>query len=111
MNIASIDAGLGNDTVTGSIGNDVIIGGAGSDILIGGNGNDTYRFGVGSGADLIQENDLTIGNTDVFAIAAGIDSSQIWFRHIGNNLEMSFIGTSDKATIKDWYLGQAYHIE
>jgi hypothetical protein len=60
---------------------------------------------------LIQENDSTLGNTDVLAIAAGIDSSQIWFRHIGNNLEMSVIGSSDKTTVKDWYLGTANHVE
>jgi len=111
VNIASIEGGAGNDKLIGSYSSDTLDGGAGNDTLIGGKGNDTYRFGAGSGADLIQENDSTVGNTDVLAIAAGIDSSQLWFRHLGNDLEMSVIGTADKATVKDWYLGTANHVE
>jgi len=42
LNIASIDGGVGNDTLTGSAGNDTIIGGAGSDVLVGGAGDDTF---------------------------------------------------------------------
>ncbi len=37
-----IDAGAGNDRVTGGIGNDAIIAGAGRDTLAGGKGNDTF---------------------------------------------------------------------
>ncbi|WP_459874215.1 calcium-binding protein, partial [Endothiovibrio diazotrophicus] len=40
VNIARIDAGGGNDTVTGSAGGDVIVGGSGSDTLAGGAGDD-----------------------------------------------------------------------
>ena len=36
---------------------------------------------------------------------------QLWFRHVGNNLEVSIIGTSDKATLTNWYLGSQYHVE
>jgi Ca2+-binding RTX toxin-like protein len=111
VNIASIEGGAGNDKLIGSYSSDTLDGGAGNDTLIGGKGNDTYRFGTGSGADLIQEIDSTVGNTDVLAIATGIDSSQLWFRHIGNDLEMSLIGTGNKTTIKDWYLSTANHIE
>ncbi|MBP6280201.1 MAG: hypothetical protein KA388_10610, partial [Rhodocyclaceae bacterium] len=42
---------------------------------------------------------------------AGITSDQIWLRHVGNNLEVSVIGTGDKLVIKDWYLGDSYHVE
>jgi len=111
LNISSIVGGAGNDKLIGSYSSDTLDGGAGNDILIGGNGNDTYRFGASSGTDLIQENDSTVGNTDVLAIATGIDNSQLWFRHIGNDLEMSVIGTSDKTTVKDWYLSTANHVE
>jgi len=111
LNISSIGGGAGNDKLIGSYSSDTLDGGAGNDILIGGNGNDIYRFGASSGTDLIQENDSTVGNTDVLAIATGIDNSQLWFRHIGNDLEMSVIGTSDKTTVKDWYLSTANHVE
>ena len=30
---------------------------------------------------------------------------------IGNDLEVAIIGTSDKATVQNWYSGQAFHIE
>ncbi len=43
-NIAAIDGGAGNDTITGSAGDDTIIGGAGADVLAGGGGNDRFVF-------------------------------------------------------------------
>jgi|GEM_PF-914767 len=64
VNIALIDAGAGNDVVTGSAGNDTIVGGTGYDTLAGGLGNDTFlidgadaaydRFDGGDGYDTIQ---------------------------------------------------------
>ncbi len=41
---ASVDAGAGNDTITGGIGNDTIAAGAGKDKLTGGKGNDTFKI-------------------------------------------------------------------
>ena len=35
----------------------------------------------------------------------GIFANQIWLRKVSNNLEVSIIGTSDKMTISNWYLG------
>ncbi len=86
-------------------------GAAGADTLIGGAGNDTYLLGRGHGAESIQENDGTAGNTDILSFLAGISKEQIWFRKSGHDLEVSIIGTSDKATLKSWYLGNAYHVE
>src|SRR5207249_4334184 len=86
-------------------------GGAGADTLAGGTGNDTYVVGRGYGAELVQENDATVGNTDVMSFLAGVADDQIWFRQVGNDLEVSIIGTSDKATVQSWYLGSAYHVE
>jgi Ca2+-binding RTX toxin-like protein len=39
---ASVDAGAGNDKITGGIGNDTLIAGEGKDALTGGKGNDTF---------------------------------------------------------------------
>src|SRR6185436_10403894 len=55
----------GINVLTGSSGNDTLEGAAGADTLVGGTGNDTYVMGRGYGAELIQENDATLGNTDV----------------------------------------------
>jgi len=41
----------------------------------------------------------------------GIGADQLWLRQVGNDLEVSIIGTSDKITIEDWYSDSVYHIE
>ena len=101
----------GNNTLAGNAGNDTLDGKAGSDILIGGTGSDTYLFGAGYGSDTIRENDATSGNADVAQFLSGIGADQIWLRHVGNNLEASIIGTTDKLTLENWYLGSSYHVE
>ena len=55
--------------------------------------------------------DAAAGNTDAAEFMAGITTDQLWFRHVGNNLEVSIIGTTDKLTVQNWYLGSAYHVE
>ncbi len=97
-----LSAGAGNDTLDGK---------AGTDTLIGGAGDDTYRFGLGNGADTVQENDATAGNLDMVEFLAGVGAEQIWLRQAGNNLELSVIGTTDKLTVQNWYLGSEYRVE
>ena len=99
------------NTLTGNAADNILDGGLGSDALIGGLGNDCYIFGRGCGSDTVQENDATLGNTDVTLFSAGVSTNQIWMRHVGNDLEVSIIGTSDKLTFDDWYLGSQYHAE
>ena len=99
------------NTLNGGAGNDMLDGGTGADILIGGTGNDTYVFGRGYGADTVQENDITAGNTDVAQFTGGIAYDQLWLRHVGNNLEFSIIGTADTLTIQNWYNGGNYQVE
>jgi Ca2+-binding RTX toxin-like protein len=110
--VGNVLSGLGgNDSLSGGIGDDTLDGGAGNDRLTGGQGNDTYRLGLGSGADIVVENDVAVGNIDVAEFLAGIGADQIWLRHVGNSLEASIIGTTDKLTIQNWYLGDQYHVE
>jgi Ca2+-binding RTX toxin-like protein len=101
----------GANTLTGNAGNDTLDGKAGADSLAGGTGNDTYKLGRGYGADTITENDTTAGNTDVARFEAGITKDQLWFVKTGNHLDVSIIGTSDKLTLTNWYLGSQYHVE
>ena len=35
----------------------------------------------------------------------------MWFTKTGNNLDVAIIGTSDKFSISNWYLGSWYHVE
>ncbi|MGX2040613.1 calcium-binding protein [Methylocaldum sp. MU1018] len=102
--------GEGNDYLYGDAGDDVLEGGAGTDYLSGGVGSDTYRFGRGDGQDTISDYESS-ANADQLLFGADIAVDQLWFRHVGSNLEVSVIGTNDKATISNWYSGTAYHIE
>ncbi|MGY6276994.1 calcium-binding protein, partial [Methylomonas sp. MgM2] len=111
LNIAAIDGGAGNDTLTGSAAGDVLIGGSGSDTLAGGAGNDTYLIGRGYGTDTVVENDAASGNTDVARFLSGITADQLWFIHAGNHLEVGIIGTDDRLIVKDWYDGADKHVE
>ena len=97
--------------MTGNTAANVLAGGAGNDILVGGLGGDTYLMGRGQGADRIQENDATVGNTDVLQFGTDVAADQLWFRQQGNDLEVSIIGTADKAVVENWYLGSSYHLE
>ena len=109
--------GTGNDRLYGGSGNDLLIGGTGNDVLYGGTvstdgaGNDTYQFSVGDGSDTIFDYDTTAGNSDLLRFMAGIADDQLWFTHVGNNLEVSVIGTTDKITLNNWYLGSQYQVE
>lgn len=79
--------------------------------LNGGTGNDTYVLGRGYGADTVQEDDAYSSNGDVLRFLADIATDQIWLRRVSNNLEVSIIGTADKATITNWYAGNQYKVE
>jgi Ca2+-binding RTX toxin-like protein len=102
----------GNDSLYGEADNDTLEGQAGNDSLYGGAGSDTYKFLRGGGMDIIQEDyDATPGNTDLLQFLFDINANQLWFRQAGNNLEVSVIGTADKVTMNNWYLGSGYHVE
>lgn len=92
-------------------GDDTLRGMAGSDTLIGGAGNDTYLLGRGDGAETVQENDSTSGNTDILRFLEDVSVEQVWFRRVSNNLEVSIIGTGDRASITNWYSGNQYRLE
>lgn len=102
--------GSASVNATGNTLNNTISGNAGNNVLTGGAGNDTYLSGTGSGSDTIVESDGTTG-TDVLKFLSGVSTDQLWFRQSGANLEVSIIGTNDKATVQNWYSGAAYHVE
>lgn len=103
--------GDGSDTLQGGDGDDLLSGGVGTDSLNGGTGDDTYLFGRGDGADTISDYDTTAGNTDSLMFGSEIAPEQLWLSRSGNDLQMSVIGTEDRATISNWYNGAAYQVE
>ncbi|MDZ4324197.1 MAG: hypothetical protein U1A73_04130, partial [Pseudomonas sp.] len=74
-----VNAGMGNDTITGGAGNDFLVGGAGDDFITGGLGNDSFIGG--GGADTISGedgNDVMIYNiatdgADAVTLGSGLD--------------------------------------
>ncbi|GAA6120596.1 hypothetical protein Acidovoranil_26990 [Acidovorax sp. FG27] len=102
--------GEGNDYLYGDAGDDTLEGGAGNDYLSGGEGNDTYLFGRGDGQDIVFDHDPST-NTDALQFGAEVTTEQLWFRRVGNSLEVSIIGTADASTISNWYEDSAYQVE
>lgn len=103
--------GAGDDWLYGGNGNDTLDGGAGNDRLDGGAGNDTYLFQRGGGQDIISDRDWKTGNLDVIRFAAGIAASDIKASRQGDSLELAIIGSTDKLTVKDWFLSSDYQVE
>lgn len=97
--------------LTGNDGANVINGAAGNDTLTGGKGGDTYFMETGTGQDTIVENDSTSSVIDLLQWGSNVRNDQIWLRKAGNNLEVSVIGTNDKAIVKDWYVGSSRRVE
>jgi hypothetical protein len=109
--VVSTDTLINIENVIGTAMNDVLMGSDAANVLAGGVGSDIYQMSRGGGADTIQENDATAGNTDMLQFMSGINAGQLWFKHSGNDLEVSIIGTADRATVQNWYLGNQYHVE
>ena len=52
-----------------------------------------------------------MGSDSIDFLGADITSDQLWFSHVGNNLEINILGTADKSIVQDWYLGASHQIE
>jgi Ca2+-binding RTX toxin-like protein len=100
-----------NNLIMGNSGANVLMGGAGNDTLTGGLGNDTYGLSLGSAQDVINDIDSTANNNDKLSLGAGVAKEQVWLTRVGQNLDISIIGTTDKVTISNWYAGSANRVE
>lgn len=100
-----------DNILQGEAGNDRLNGKEGNDTLIGGSGSDTYIFGRNFGTDKLIENDAAPGRVDIVRFLPGISADQIWFQRVGDDLQASIIGTTDRVVIDDWYVGTANRIE
>jgi len=76
--------------------------------VIGDAGSDTYRFGRGSGTDILIDSE---GTNDTVAFATDINPLDIILRQSGNDLRFSLYGTTDSLTIQNWYGGTANQTE
>ncbi|GKT21586.1 putative Ig domain-containing protein [Acidovorax sp. SUPP3334] len=88
-----LDGGAGDDQLyAGATGAAVLIGGAGRDFLYGHESDTTYRFGVGSGQDYIEDS----GGIDTIELGAGIDPADVVMRSNGLALRSGeFLGITN----------------
>ena len=93
----------GNDTLYGNAGEDTLDGGAGNDILEGDAGNDTYRFGMGSGMDMIKDYAGDYASTlDTLEFGAGIGPGDLKIFAEGLDLRIELPGGEDSILIENW---------
>ena len=100
----------GDDTLIGTFSNDELDGQGGNDILRGGDGSDIYYFGLGYGSDRIEETitDANLSDFDQIVFASGINTTDLIYTRVGDNLIIDIAGTSDQITIAgqfDNYIG------
>ena len=118
----------GNNTLSGDEGNDTLTierydrsgqrygtntlsGGAGDDRLEGYTGADTYQFNRGDGHDVINDYGYSYGMTDSLQLGEGIESNNLWFSRVGDNLVIDIENATDRVTVENWYSGSYYQIE
>lgn len=99
----------GNDLIRGFEGADIIDGGAGDDILKGWDGADTYKFDIGGGNDLIEEEVVIASKAggDSVEFGPGVTVANTVVSRVGDDLVFSFTGASDTLTIKNQF-GSVY---
>lgn len=106
----TVNAGAGDDMITGTYyddkinggaGNDTITGSEGNDKLTGGKGNNTFIFNYGDGADTITDADIN----DIIEIS-DTDSETLRYAKNKNNLEIFYNDEYDitnKIVIKNYF--------
>lgn len=99
-----------NDSLTGTSVSEQFDGDAGNDTIAGGGGYDYYYFGTyaGYGHDTIingiASSNYASGELDVgYAGLNDVLPTNIWLKHVGNDLEVDIMGTNSSVTMKDWY--------
>lgn len=92
-----------NNTMVGNSGANVMDGELGQNRLTGGEGNDTYILRRDYSLNVIEESTAMSGGIDQVQFGVGVNSSQVWFSQVNNDLQASIIGTDAKVLIKDWY--------
>jgi Ca2+-binding RTX toxin-like protein len=105
----SVLGGDGADTLYGDAGADVLDGGAGNDQVYGGDGADSYRFGIGSGVDIVQnyDGDALGVNADSLVLGAGVTPAGLSVTRLYDNLILKINGTTDQLTVNNYFITDA----
>jgi len=86
----NIDAGEGDNSVTGGAGDDTLAAGAGDDTLVAGTGDDNITMGDGSNEVQFNINELTTDDT----VAGGVDTDQITLVSAGELVDADLTNVS-----------------
>jgi Ca2+-binding RTX toxin-like protein len=88
-----------DDVIEGSDGEDLIIGAGGDDLLYGNDGSDTYRFALGDGHDVIEDNGWY--DTDVVEFIGIQPGDLVLSRPLGDpgTLVIDLAGGGDRLTL------------
>jgi Ca2+-binding RTX toxin-like protein len=99
----------GDDTLQGGGGNDDYEGGAGNDLLLAdvASSKDTFFWGRGDGADVLRD----AGGADRLEVTQGVKAEQLWLSRVGDDLQLSVVGTLDAFTVEGWYLSAEHQVE
>ena len=98
----TIQAGVGSQTIYAGNAGDTLIAGSGSDKLYGGAGNDTFVIHAGAGQTTILDSHNPATGTDTL-LFSNLDQTNLWFSHVGNDLQIDVLGSSERVTVTNWY--------
>ena len=106
-------ATAGADVIEGFAFAETFDGGAGDDTLRGRGGADTYLFGLGAGADVIEESYGTVyqDQPDTVVFGAGIATTDVAFARVGDDLVATIAGASDTLTVANHFGATSARVE
>ena len=87
----------GDDTLHGETGDDILTGGVGDDTMSGDRGDDVYRYALGDGDDVINDDARGVGGNngfDTVEFGTGIDPSKVSITVVNSNdYRVTFAGS------------------
>jgi Ca2+-binding RTX toxin-like protein len=97
--------GAGNDILWGGDDTDVLDGGAGNDKLYGESGSDTYKFGLGSGKDTIDNysNDVHGSQPDTVQLGVGLTTANVRFERSVLDLRILLTDSTDELKVYNYF--------
>jgi Ca2+-binding RTX toxin-like protein len=113
LSLQGTGSGFGNalnNTINGSSSNNILDGRGGNDTITGGYGADLYVASGAFGSDTYVENVATATDVDKLLFDTA-SYNELWFKQVGNNLEVSQVGTANKVTVQNWFAGASNQIE
>ncbi len=94
-------------TMAGSSGNDTLTGTSTANTLVGNGGSDIYVLNATNQNDTIVNGSSTTTTAQGELSITNANHNQLWLAQSGNNLVVDVLGTTEQATIQNWYSGNA----